>query len=62
MINHPSIRIVTTEREYLPLLLLPPKDAYLIFKDQFSREWKLIPVENEAIKFPFVVVPIGESK
>lgn len=39
-------------------------DDYLIFADKFGRKFKLTPVQNENIKFPFIIEPIfdGDKK
>ena len=36
-------------------------DDYLIFKDRFNRKWKLVPVSNENIKFPFIITPLSND-
>lgn len=37
------------------------KDDYLIVEDKFGRKFKLEPVTNENIKFPFVITPLSEK-
>jgi len=33
----------------------------LKFKDRFNRKWKLVPVSNENIKFPFIITPLSND-
>lgn len=35
---------------------------HFIYTDIFNRRFKLEPVTNENIKFPFIITPLGDEK
>lgn len=45
-----------TEYEILAGVML--EGDHLIYEDKFGRKWKLVPIVNEDIKFPFIVIPL----
>ena len=47
--------LITVSRDY-------PSSAFFEYEDDFGRKWKLTPVTNENIKFPFIIEPIGDMK
>ncbi len=36
-------------------------DEHFVYTDMFGRKFKLKPVTNENIKFPFIIEPIGDK-
>lgn len=35
---------------------------YFIYQDKYYRRWKLTPVTNKNIKFPFIITFLGDEK